>query len=548
MIPPFVGDRSTGKNIFSLIAEGVSFVRKNRLMRSIYVGILGAFFAGGLVAGVAQSYVATLGAGNAGYGILFGSVFTGLALGMLIGPKVFSTVPRRMIFTPAIGAAGISLIVMSVLQDFVGAVVAATVMGVFAGIAWINGFTMIGHEVTDQLRGRVFAFVMSSVRIVLLLTIAAGPILAGAIGSYPVTVGDFRFEITGPAIVLAVGGLIAFGVSLFTGQQIGGLTSGLARRVFGRRGVNIWDEQDNHAGVLIAVEGADRAAVTEYANRVDEHLRADGWLIVRVRTDEDAVEVPGRDNPADALRAAADLSDLTTTLLRPPLEDGAVVVCEGFVDATVARYRVAGVEEQRLARVAQWAVNGLKPDLTVLVDGEMDQRGTEVIGGTTAAGEAVAEPPVADQTVADQTVADQTVADPTVAVRTAADIPQPEENSEGAGDADEDDDRVDAVQAYRDRASYTPERYLIVRPLSEEGGVINNEVVERISSVLRQRSPSLAQPIPTAATGTGRHAAVPPADGAAPADTLPPAAAQMSAAEPESAAEPASATEPQPAR
>ena len=125
MIPPFVGDRSTTKNIFSLIAEGVSFVRKNRLMRSIYVGILGAFFAGGLVAGVAQAYVATLGAGNAGYGILFGSVFTGLALGMLIGPKVFPTVPRRMIFTPAIGAAGISLIVMSVLQDFLGAVVAA---------------------------------------------------------------------------------------------------------------------------------------------------------------------------------------------------------------------------------------------------------------------------------------------------------------------------------------------------------------------------------------------------------------------------------------
>ncbi len=131
---------------------------------------------------------------------------------------------------------------------------------------------------------------------------------------------------------------------------------------------------------------------------------------------------------------------------------------------------------------------------------------------------------------------------------------QPEENSEGAGDADEDDDRVDAVQAYRDRASYTPERYLIVRPLSEEGGVINNEVVERISSVLRQRSPSLAQPIPTAATGTGRHAAVPPADGAAPADTPAPShradvrgRAGVSGRA-SSAAEPASATEPQPAR
>jgi len=52
------------------------------------------------------------------------------------------------------------------------------------------------------------------------------------------------------------------------------------------------------------------------------------------------------------------------------------------------------------------------------------------------------------------------------------------------------------VQAYRERASYTPERYLLVRPLSEEHGVMNPEVVERITSVLRQRSPSLAEPQP----------------------------------------------------
>ena len=234
MIPAFVGERSTNKNIFSLIIEGVSFIRKNRLMRAIYIGILGAFGAGGLVAGVAQAYVATLGAGNAGYGILFGTVFTGLAIGMLIGPKVFPTIPRRMIFTPAIGAAGISLVVMSVLQDFLGAAITAFVMGVFAGVAWINGFTMIGHEVSDQLRGRVFAFVMSSVRIILLATIAAGPILAGAIGPYPLAAGDFRMEISGPALVLAAGGLIALLVSLYAGRQIGGLTSGFTRRLFGR--------------------------------------------------------------------------------------------------------------------------------------------------------------------------------------------------------------------------------------------------------------------------------------------------------------------------
>jgi hypothetical protein len=62
--------------------------------------------------------------------------------------------------------------------------------------------------------------------------------------------------------------------------------------------------------------------------------------------------------------------------------------------------------------------------------------------------------------------------------------------------ADEDEEPVLPVQAYRDRASYTPERYLLVRPLSEENGVLNPEVVERVTSVLRQRSPSLAEPQP----------------------------------------------------
>ena len=324
MIPSFVGDRSTTKNIFSLIAEGVSFVRKNKLMRSIYIGILGAFGAGGLVAGVAQAYVATLGAGNAGYGILFGSVFTGLALGMLIGPKVFPTVPRRMIFTPAIGAAGISLIVMSVLQDFLGAVHHR----VRDGRLRRDRLDQRVHH--DRPRGvRPAPRPGVRVRHVLGADRAAGddrrrtrswPVRSGP---YQVTVGDFRFDITGPAIVLAVGGLIAFGVSLFIGRQIGGLTSGLTRRIFGRRGVNIWDEQDDHAGVLIAVEGADAAGRGPSMRTGSRSTcAADGWLTVRVQASHRRRCTTRRPRRARQRRCgpSADLADLTTDRVRPALE------------------------------------------------------------------------------------------------------------------------------------------------------------------------------------------------------------------------------------
>lgn len=478
MIPAFVGERSSSDNVFSLIAEGVRFVRRSRLMRSIYIGILGAFGAGGLIVGVAQAYVATLGAGNSGYAILFGSVFTGVALGMLVGPKVLPTVPRRMIFTPAIGGAGAALIVMSVLQDFLGAVITATVMGLFGGIAWITGFTMIGQEVSDQLRGRVFAFVMSSVRITLLGSIAVGPVLAGAIGSHLLSVGDFRFAVTGPGIVLAVGGLLAIAVSAVAGQQIGGLTAQVRRRLF-RRGTQLWDEVEQHPGALIAVEGPVADVVHRYATAVTAQLRAEGYHAVLVSSPPVADPVVGEDfsadHPADALRAMAGLADLAADRIVPALEDGAVVVCEGYIDAAVVRYRTLGVDEQNLARIAQWAVAGLRADLSLVVepDGVVGHPGTST--------------PVGDASAA-----------------------------ENPGQSD---DVVDADQAYRDRASYTPERYLVVAAPSVDGEQLTQEVRLRLESLLRQRGVPAAAPgavVPDLVVGAEPAAGTDPAAGTGP--------------------------------
>lgn len=51
--------------------------------------MLGAFFAAGAVIGLARTFVDELQAGEAAYGVLFGSVFLGLATGISFGPKVF---------------------------------------------------------------------------------------------------------------------------------------------------------------------------------------------------------------------------------------------------------------------------------------------------------------------------------------------------------------------------------------------------------------------------------------------------------------------------
>ncbi|MET3807049.1 dTMP kinase [Nakamurella sp. UYEF19] len=474
LIPSFVGEGSVGKSIFSLIREGVSFVRNSRVMRAIYIGILGAFGAGGLTAGVAQAYVSSLGAGNAGYGLLFGAVFTGLAVGMLVGPKVLPTVPRRMVFTSSIGAAGLVLIAMSLLQDFLGASIAAALMGLFAGVAWINGFTMIGHEVSDALRGRVFAFVMSSVRLTLLGTIAAGPVIAGAVGSHVVEIGAFRYSLSGAAIVLAAGGIIAMLVSAYAARQVGRVGGGFFSRVMGhRRPENLIDQSD-HPGVLLAIEGADIVEVARYTAAIDADLAGQGYTVVHRNTAGQVAGVGPDDmvmvvhevtvSQAAALRAGANLAELVADRIRPDLEAGSVVLTNGFVDDLVVRYGVqSGMGEERVLRLASWAVGGLRPDLTVLVD---------VPGPAAAAVHVVTAAPT--QLSANDPVSmviEETAEEPTVA----------------------------AVQGFRDRVSAAPERYLTVAPLPADSTELTAEIAERIASVLRGRSPVRAEPAVDAA-------------------------------------------------
>jgi dTMP kinase len=255
-------------------------------------------------------------------------------------------------------------------------VITSVVMGVFAGISWITGFTMIGHEVADRLRGRVFAFVMSSVRIMLLGTIAAGPILANSIGFHALELGTYRMVFTGPGIVLAASGLLTIGVAIFAGRQVGGLRGHflrkLGRRLLRGRRRDLIDIDETLPGVFVAVVGADPAAVQQYADRVLAHLEGDGWIVQSVR--HDVGDSRQDDAEPDALRTLAELSDIVARRIRPALEAGETVVCADYRDPIIVRFGVhAGLGPERLLRMAQWSSGGLVPDVFLLVDGTGDE-------------------------------------------------------------------------------------------------------------------------------------------------------------------------------
>ena len=99
-------------SVWRQIVEGWSFIARTPVVRGLVGGMIGAFAAGGFVIGLGIVYAAGLGAGAPGYGVLFGAVFVGMALGVWQGPRTLRDMSRRRLFAASIGAAGAVLVLV----------------------------------------------------------------------------------------------------------------------------------------------------------------------------------------------------------------------------------------------------------------------------------------------------------------------------------------------------------------------------------------------------------------------------------------------------
>jgi len=134
------------------------------------------------------------------------------------------------------------------------------------------------------------------------------------------------------------------------------------------------------AGLFVTFEGGDGSGKTTQAGLLESWLTGQGRGVVRTRepggTDlglelrEIVLHRRGHIAPrAEALIYAADRAQHVDTLVRPALERGDVVVQDRYIDSSVAYQgagRVLGGDEVR--DLSRWAVEGLAPDLTVLLD------------------------------------------------------------------------------------------------------------------------------------------------------------------------------------
>jgi dTMP kinase len=363
--------------------QGWKVVSGTKIIRGLVVGMVGAFVAAGAVIGLARTFVGDLGGGEAAYGVLFGAVFTGLAVGIAAGPKVFAQFSRRRLFGASLTSAGIFLVLLAAIPNLVLAVIIVIFLGAFAGICWVTGFTMLGMEVQDEVRGRTFAFVQSLIKVTLVAVLAISPLIAAAFGEHTLKFRNTELNYNGAAITILIAGVIAAIIGSVSYHQMKD-----------RPNVSLWSDISNALkgelgsitgapakGIFIAFEGGEGTGKSTQSKMLKKWLEQEGEEVVLSRepggTDlgqglrkillghETGVISPR----AEALLYAADRAHHVFSTIRPALDRGDVVITDRYFDSSIA-YQGAGrvLEPNEVARISRWATESLFPTLTIIID------------------------------------------------------------------------------------------------------------------------------------------------------------------------------------
>jgi dTMP kinase len=389
---------STAKSIW----EGWRFIRKTPVVRGLVIGMVGAFAAAGVVVGLGYFYITdTLHGGSAGWGLVFAAIFVGMALGMTLGTRVLGDFSRRRLFGVAITAAAVPLALIGLVPNLIMVTVFVIVLGALAGIAYSTGFTIVGLEVDDDTRGRVFAFFLSSIQVILLTVIAVVPFLSAGFTKLIARItgsGDVRF---------------AHVVYTSVGQNVVILLASAVAALLGVRSYRLMDDRTGvplredllaairgepfapvpgtahpngttpppPPGLLIAFEGGEGSGKTTQARLVAIWLRELGYDVVTTH-EPGATKIgmrlrallldtahAGMSPHAEALMYAADRAEHVASVITPALDRGAIVITDRYVDSSLA-YQGAGrnLDVEDIARFNWWATGGRTPALTVLLD------------------------------------------------------------------------------------------------------------------------------------------------------------------------------------
>jgi dTMP kinase len=260
------------------------------------------------------------------------------------------------------------------------ALVYASLSGFLAGLAYPCGYALIQERLGPELRGRASAAINSVIRLAVVGAAAVAPVAVKVIDSAspgPVRIFDQSIEVQGIRVAMWIGGLLILAAGVYTTKAIG------ARHQLrpARKGLFIVFEGGEGSGKStqmellrqnLAAEGRDVVVTFEPGgSKVGQQLRN----VLLDSGNADAIS-----DKAEALLYAADRAQHVDEVIRPALERGAIVICDRYIDSSIAyQGLVRGLGADQVRALNRWATGALLPDKVFLLDFEAE-RGLERAG------------------------------------------------------------------------------------------------------------------------------------------------------------------------
>ena len=369
-------DSGDSPGVLAELTEGVRFIQNLPLIRSLIVGVVGVFFGAGVVVTLGPEFVRTsLLRPATDWPRLMTAVGGGLALGIVTVPLLTRRFRQERLFPICMALASAMAMLIAWVPSFTWALGLGLLLGALAGLSFVMGYTLLQQYTPDDVRGKTFGAFYTVTRSSLFAALGIAPFVAGAISGSLLISGQF-IRLSGVRITIFLGGLVALYFSL---SAMRGMARAL--RETPQRQLTIPMARPKETGVFIAFEGVEGSGKSTQVKRLVETLRAEGHDLVVTREPggppvaeriRDVLLDPnsrGMHPRTEALLYAAARAEHVRRVVLPGLEADKVVVCDRFIDSSLAYQGVArDLGEDDVLEINRWAVEGVLPDVVVLLD------------------------------------------------------------------------------------------------------------------------------------------------------------------------------------
>ncbi|MGH8910779.1 MAG: dTMP kinase, partial [Egibacteraceae bacterium] len=378
--PEVASDADGGPGFLAELRAGMAFIRDEPLIRALITGVVGVFFGAGIVVALGPEFVPTefQGTTRGDWFTLMTAVGVGLVIGIGVSVRVNRRFPRERVFPICLAATGAIAAGMALVpaQRFPVLLGLGVLLGAAAGLGFVQGYTLLHEHTQDETRARTFAALNMGARVALFTALGLGPFVAGTVRTVGILIAGRLATFSGIRVTILAGGLVGlfFGISA---------TRGMYRALHAQpdRTVRLPTQNGrSQRGLFIAFEGVEGSGKSTQAQLLSSTLREQGYR-VRATREPGGPPVAERlrdvlldphgdrmDGRTEALLIAAARAEHVAKVIRPALQASAVVVCDRFIDSSLAYQGYGrGLGEDAIAQINRWAAGGLLPDVVVLL-------------------------------------------------------------------------------------------------------------------------------------------------------------------------------------